>query len=258
MSNLIRTAKPGSKWNSNDLTAYNISVILKGEREFFGTPIDQGVDISDYPEGILSQEPDYNYPESFILLKYLDLAMRIRQSEESAVDDFASRLLETLGYTDMNHLVCTRKSIRFLICGTNSYAKTDICIMDDNEILFILQEDKSHISPADPEPQIIAEAIAAFQYNNNIRVRQMGLEAIREYIFPCITMIGTYPTFYKIRVTKELDDAVRFGYYPNSQTQVHRFEPIIGGKRYDLGMKDIENRIRILKCFKIFRKIVPY
>jgi hypothetical protein len=38
--------------------------------------------------------------------------------------------------------------------------------MDDNEILLLLQEDKRLTSMKDPEPQIIAEAIAAFALNN--------------------------------------------------------------------------------------------
>jgi len=43
--------------------------------------------------------------------------------------------------------------------------------MDNNEILLLLQEDKSM---KDPEPQVIAEAIATFALNN--RKRERGLD----------------------------------------------------------------------------------
>lgn len=54
-----------------------------------------------------------------------------------------------------------------MVCGEERHAKTDVCIIDDSEILLLVQEDKRHIDGSDPEPQLIAEAIAAF-YNNNV------------------------------------------------------------------------------------------
>ena len=35
-----------------------------------------------------------------------------------------------------------------------------------SEILLLVQEDKTHINPSDPEAQLMAEAIGAFQENN--------------------------------------------------------------------------------------------
>lgn len=251
MSGLIRISKSASDWTSNDLVSFNISVMTQDEEEFFGVKLHGDVDISEYPRGILSPEPDRRYPESYMLLKYLDLAMSVRQSEESVVDDFASRLLECLGYTDMDHFVCTHKNIRLLMCGINVY------VMTEDEILLLIQEDKSHISLIDPEPQLIAEAIVAFQHNNSIRMRDLGQCGLKEYTFHCLTMVGTYPTFYKIKVSKDLDNTVRFGSYPEESAQVYRFEPVIGRGRYRLGMKDVDNRIRILECFEDFRSLIP-
>ncbi|KAH9169956.1 hypothetical protein EDB89DRAFT_1980814 [Lactarius sanguifluus] len=51
----------------------------------------------------------------------------------------------------------------------NRHAKTDVCIVDQNEILLLVQEDKRHMDSSDPEPQLIAEAIAAFAANNRTR-----------------------------------------------------------------------------------------
>ena len=40
MANLLRNAKSSSDWTSNDLKAYNIEVVQRGEREFFGSTAD--------------------------------------------------------------------------------------------------------------------------------------------------------------------------------------------------------------------------
>ena len=37
MAQLLRTAKSGSDWTSNELAAYNITVVPQKKEEFFGT-----------------------------------------------------------------------------------------------------------------------------------------------------------------------------------------------------------------------------
>ena len=99
------------------------------------------------------------------------------------------------------------------MCGAQTHAKSDVCVVDRNrEIFLLVQEDKSHLEEADPEPQLIAEAIAAFQYNNS-RLQRIGLHPIQAKTFPGITMIGSTPTFYKINVTQDLVDAVETAQY---------------------------------------------
>jgi hypothetical protein len=48
-------------------------------------------------------------------------------------------------------------------------------------------------STNDPEPQLIAEAIAAFQENNRVRDSD-DLDPLDRMDIPCITMVGTLPT----------------------------------------------------------------
>ena len=50
-------------------------------------------------------------------------------------------------------------------------AQTGVCIYDENDYLFLIQEDKRLENTEDPEPQLIAEAIAAYQRNNFVRDR---------------------------------------------------------------------------------------
>ncbi|KXN65745.1 hypothetical protein CONCODRAFT_44302 [Conidiobolus coronatus NRRL 28638] len=259
MVSIIRNCKAGSDWTINELDAYNIAVVPQNELEFFPQPIST-VDLSDLPSRILDS---YSFRDvarddktAYQFMRYLDLATHPREGEESAVDDFAAEILRLLDYDDNGRVIRTRKSIDMLMCGQETYAKTDVCIVSEDSILLLLQEDKSHISRKDPEPQLVAEAIAAFQYNNKTRVKELQLSPVSEYIFPCITLIGTVPTFYKIKVTIDLSNAVRYGIFPHEQTIIYKFDPLFGEKRKSFGMTDISNRNKILKCYKLFKKYV--
>ena len=68
------------------------------------------------------------------LLHYLDLAMTPKLGQEAAVDNFAAELLRGLDYDDADRIVFIPHAVPFLICGGNSVAQTDVCIIDDNEI----------------------------------------------------------------------------------------------------------------------------
>jgi len=47
------------------------------------------------------------------------------------------------------------------------HAKTDVCVMDRRSgIILLVQEDKRLLGGGDPEPQLFAEAVAAFQFHN--------------------------------------------------------------------------------------------
>ena len=69
-----------------------------------------------------------------------------------------------------------------------------------------------------PEPQVIAEAIAGYQHNNERRAG-MGLPTLNTMTVPCITMVGTRPTFYLVPVTRELSDAVTTGQWRYQSTE---------------------------------------
>jgi hypothetical protein len=255
MAEITRICKSGSKWTKNDLKAFNINVLKKSEKDFFGFSVDN-VSLDDVPDGFINLEyPSIDDMESYKILRYLDMAMFAAESEESAVDDFSHELLGILRFENPGQVIRMRKSIRLFTCGKYTHAKTDLCIIGEQGILLLIQEDKSYIKFSDPEPQIIAEAIAAFQYNNDIRVEQLDLEDLQEYTFPCITMVGTYPVFYKIKVTKELDEAVRLGRYPKCETLVEKFNPVGDQGGYNYGMKPLGNRKRILQSFIGFRKV---
>ena len=254
MATLVRKSKSGNQWTSYELEAYNIRVVEQVQDEFFNGPL-----------------PPYCGPAAFVqyedraqvidaaslsLLKRLDLAAMIVDGEESAVDDFAVEVLRALGYETDQTVIRTRKNIRLQMCGELVHAKTDVCVLDINSsLLLLVQEDKSHLNPSDPEAQLIAEAIAAFQHNNKKRVDELFLDPLEEQVIPGITMVGTFPRFYKIRVTSELDRCVRHGAYPSSSIIVDRHTPRVPKRRSD-GMKPLDNRRLVLQCYEAFRKFV--
>ena len=107
----------------------------------------------------------------------------------------------------------------------------------------------------DPDPQVIASAIAAFQYNKRIRTRlgKPGLDSTR---FPCIAMIGTRPIFYIVPVTEELSEAVLAGQYPASQTVVNKCVVVSSSGRLNEDMESPDFRLVAIQHFHAFRKFV--
>jgi hypothetical protein len=89
-----------------------------------------------------------------------------------------------------------------------------------------VQGDKRLLSLKDPEPQVVAEAIAAYALNNKVRVMSLNLPPLAAVTLPAITMVGTSPIFYKITVTAELSTAVQQGTYPATKTRVFRYIPV--------------------------------
>jgi hypothetical protein len=256
MAQLLRTAKAGSDWTVNELAAYNITVVPQNKEEFFGS-----IDLPDPAEpslvGFMTAETRHDAVDKTTrqLLHYLDLAMDPKIGQEAAVDNFAAELLRGLNYDDENRIVFIRHAIPFLICGGNSVAQTDVCIMDDNEILLLLQEDKRLTSMKDPEPQVIAEAIAAFALNNRKRERDLNLPLCNSIMFPCLTMVCTSPIFYKITVTAALSKAVQTGSFPERETRVLRYIPALP-RRNSEGMRPLPNRLEILRCLEAFKKFL--
>lgn len=104
----------------------------------------------------------------------------------------------------------------------------------------------------DPEPQVIAEAIAAFALNNRKRERDLNLPLCNSIMFPCLTMVGTTPVFYKITITAALSRAVQTGSYPETETRVLRYIPSLP-RRNSEGMRPLPNRLEILRCLEAFK-----
>jgi len=251
MAKVSRSAKFGAEWTSNELLAYNVAVVEKNEQQFFGAPLPAYTG----PAGFIQYEDRVQGidKESLALLKRLDLATKRAEEEESAGEDFVSEVLRALGYETEQTVIRRRKSIRFNMCGKTVYAKANVCIQDINSnILLLLVQDSD---PAHSEAQLVAGAIGAFQTNNANRNTNLFLPSLTSYVFPGITLTGTLPRFYKIKVTLDLDLAIQSAQYPEVKTVIERHTPRIPGSPND-GMKPLDNRIKILQCFEAFKPFV--
>ncbi len=133
----------------------------------------------------------------------------------------------------------------------------DVCLVDDTTgVLLVVEEDKWYLRLTEgPEVQVIAEAIAAFQENNIERARK-SLEPLKEALIFGITMSHSSPKFYKIKVTEELDYALRHGLYPPTTTFVYRHTPRLPLCGLGYGMRTLENRKVMLQCFEAFKRFV--
>ncbi|KAF8478111.1 hypothetical protein DFH94DRAFT_653290 [Russula ochroleuca] len=258
MANLIRSAKPGSDWTRNELRAYNIEVVPETVATFFGNANLPAPTIS---PAILAHEvyPAAGLPtEDRLFFDLLEEAMMPPPGEETAVDDFVVYLLRQLRYEEPNRYIRSRKDIPLFMCSADTYAKTDVCVIDRiSGILLLVQEDKRHLEGKDPEPQLIAEAIAAFQSRNR-QLSAAGFPTVDAAVIPGITMVGTAPTFYKVDLNSTLVEAVEVGEYPTQTTTVHKLIPPVQAPfnlRRD-GMRPLNNRAVIVSCFEAFKQFL--
>lgn len=198
MADLIRSVKSGSDWSRNELLAYNIIVHCQDPINFFGHELELG-SINHLDPNLFSfADPTISVDfskETSHFLAYLDLASRANAGQDSV--ELAKSVLEVTGFDQIGTILRTRYNIPLMICGDHQRAaRPNVCLVHLNTmILLVVQEHNAAFSLNDPEPQIIAEAIAAFQHNNRERV-DLGLPQLDTMTIPCITMVGTRPSFY--------------------------------------------------------------
>ncbi|CAA7266661.1 unnamed protein product [Cyclocybe aegerita] len=143
--------------------------------------------------------------------------------EKSMGIDFTAFLLHLLGFDDPDRIIHRRKELQFEMCASNVGARIDVCVEGrSRECIFLVQHATNTM--IDPEPQLIAGAIAAFTQTSLGRIAS-GLPPLREKVIPGVTMCGTTPTFFTIPITLELVDGVASGIRPERVTVVHRCVP---------------------------------
>ena len=259
MVSIYRHAKCGKDWTMNDLQAYNITVSSQSPYQFYGKPLPKVKSLTSIDPNLLSGTlgtPGLS-DETYRLLQYLDLASRVESSQASAVHDFTKEILRALGYEKRGLLLRSRYAIPLLVAGdANRTVQTDVCLVQGSSAVLMVvhwQEDKNTVS-VDPEPQVIAEAIAAFHFNNRIRARLAETE-LGSMTIPCIAMIGTRPIFYLVPVTRELSDAVARASYPPSRTVVKKCVVASNSRSISEGMETPSFRQVALQHYTAFRPL---
>lgn len=256
MAQLIRSAKSGSDWTDAELLAYNITIIPTSPAVFFQSSPDPLLDHLD-PD-ILTSPINADFSNlsyaAACYLGYLDLATHATQV--SAINDFAAATLRLLDFDERYSTVATRYIIPLIVCGESRLSQSDVCVVHrPNAVQLMLVKDKTLLNKTSAEAQLIADAIAAFQFNNTNRAA-MGQPVLEVMTIPCITIVGTNPTFYLVPVTKQLSDAVMTAQYPPTQTRVLKCVTVAGHqRRFGDGMANIEFRKLALKDFVAFKSL---
>jgi len=139
MADIVRSAKCGSSWTEAELDAYNIEVVSKSEKDFFEEEANNSLEHVSKLFLEFEYVPGEKLPKnSEKIILHLDLASRVKEGQESLVDNFAGELLKFIGFESGERLVIIRYALRLLISGTNSVAQTDVCIMDINSSSLLL------------------------------------------------------------------------------------------------------------------------
>ncbi|KAF8188714.1 hypothetical protein BJ912DRAFT_968297 [Pholiota molesta] len=260
MADLVRNARSGSTWTEHELIAYNISIADQDQQTFFGGPLPKYTG----PPGFTQYEEltdNLDQPSLSLIMRLLS-THREEDDDSAAIQvDFTHEVLRAVGYERRDACVRRRKALLLDISGEEVHTQADVCVLGagnhklDN-ILLVVQVDRTHSDPAaDPEAQLVASAIAAFQMNNANRCYRLFLPALESLVVPGVTVSGSFPRFYKIHVTSALDLCVMGGLYPPVQTTVHRHTPCVPGRSSE-GMKPLSNRVHILECYEAFKNVV--
>ena len=234
------------------LEAYDITFLSLPPDEFFPNP-DPSLDHID--PAILNSPPGNTNPTlssaAFRYLSYLNCT--IRSTEDSLAETFAVETLKLLGFEGYPAIVHSHRAFPLTICGeANHVTHVDVCLV--HNLSFILIEGKTLASGADAKAQVVADAIAVFQFNNRIRISR-GLNPLDSMTIPCFLMTKTRPTFYLVPVTTALNNAVITGQYPATQTRVLQCvtEPHV--LHTTNGMEDVEYRKLALKRLLAFKTL---
>ncbi|KAJ7130293.1 hypothetical protein C8R44DRAFT_872111 [Mycena epipterygia] len=249
------SARCGGDWTVNELDALNIRIDTLNPTSFFGAALPAPtvapilLDNRTRPPGQISKE-------NRLFFRYLrDATSRLPLGPltESVVGAFAAFLLKMLDYDEPERVVHQRLEIGFVMCGQKVDATPSVVIMDDEDYILLVQERHS----LDAEPQLIAEAVAAF-YENNRRRTDVGLTPVTSKVFAGIVMAGTAPTFYKIPISSELVTAMSSAQYPPTATVVSKLIPPVPDlHRYlNEGMVPLENRRVVFQCLAAFKQFV--
>ena len=245
-------------WTESVLNWYQLRVVTQNKQEFFGVA-DLPAPVIPSLAGFMTTEDREHAadPETRKLLHYLDLVLDPQIGQEAVLDHFVAKLLEMLGYDEGDRITFTRRALPIVFGGVSYITYADVCVMGDDDQIYLIWQNTLFPSWRDPEPQIVVKAVAAYQANNKVRATSLNLPPLSTITFPAISMIGTKLIFYKITVTPEINNAVQEGIYPgwHRGSSLVRYIPVLP-KRHGLGMRPLENRVEILACLEAFKQFM--
>ncbi|RDB16335.1 hypothetical protein Hypma_003072 [Hypsizygus marmoreus] len=103
----------------------------------------------------------------------------------------------------------------------------------------------------DPEPPLIAQAIATFQAHNRSR-RLMRLPPVEKQVVPAVLMRGSAPVLYRIEVSAGMVECVQTGRVPERVSSVMRMKVPLPQDKEE-GIMPLENRKIAFGCLEAFK-----
>ena len=257
-------------WTLADLAAFDIIVQDQDQDVFFDGPLQDYSGFSGFleKEGIIT-------PKEFRFqldkgLKRARECTDIPYVVEGAWNNFLKNLLHFMKYEHLSHPthtnINTDHPVQLTMRNESAVTMANVEVHRNapcRKTLLILQHDKSIFRRSDREAHLVATAIGVFQQNNRSskawQMKQQGtkldLPKLEEQTILGITMAEQFiPTFYKIKVTAELDRAVRLREKPAIQTIVYRHKARVPNPCEDI--MTLENRRRIALYLEGFRKLL--
>ncbi|CAO3653501.1 unnamed protein product [Cunninghamella echinulata] len=254
----ITTASP-SNWSREHLSYFNINIgAPENFNDFFGRPMPETYNedvtellrqIENYDDGI-----DYSGNLSQNLKNVLnDLESVIFRGPEleSCVDDFSRNMLQLFGYEQNDLRVAMNPSCTLYMNNNTKKSIPNTSLKLNDQRLLLIQENKSYnvgLAGKLPEPQMIAQVIAALQFTPSSNV------PLQQQFFPAIIMLGTQPTFYLIPVHQELFQAVRTGSRPTITTEVRKYTILNSNQITPAAMLEPNRCREIAACYTAFRE----
>ncbi|TFK71457.1 hypothetical protein BDN72DRAFT_837511 [Pluteus cervinus] len=260
MAEIQRIPKSAQRWEANDLLAFNIHTVPEDTATFFGG--DPNLPEPTVDPAFLEhveRPPGPLLGDTAMVFGSLRALLNEKEPSEGSITDFTQHLLSMLNYGVPGRLLKRRRGILFQVCGKTVRAEPKISFMALNRGCDLLVHTVEPTSTLNPEPRLIAEAIAAFSDWQDIQ-QAAGQELLRHKEIAGIIMRGTAPTFYKIVVTKELLQSVGDATYPDQPTFVHKLRPPVHdiAKYFKEGLQTLDNRRVIMQCFEAFKRCLPY
>ncbi|KAH9065947.1 hypothetical protein EDB87DRAFT_908993 [Lactarius vividus] len=224
MAKLIRSAKSASDWTRNELAAYNITVGYQDAATFFVTQ------------------------RIAMLLCSLIIWCSLRPHQRNLLSTillwYCCMRWATLG-------VILTKDVPLVVCGENRNAKVDMCVFDVRQkgILRLVQENKRHMSHSDPEPRLIAKAIASFAANIQIHQLKLNQPPLHSKVMAGIDE-GHRSDFLQNQGTAALTTSIQGRACPQTATTVYAHAPRYPrpDHYWSEGMQPLDNRQVILSC----------
>lgn len=264
MNRNIRLAKSGSSWTVEDLRAYRVNVVDTDAAAFFGTKQLPHPSVS--PELLTISDfvanKEFLTKSDQLFFAYMYAAMQSSPDADRAMSNFTIHLLHLLGFGQMpNRLIRRNVDLPLYTCGRSLHVTADVCLWDPikQTPLMIIKEDRRVCEPRSghPEPQLFAQAIAAFQsYNRALRAAR--LPPVETKVIPAIVMMGATPVLYKFEITAGLVESVQSGQRPTKVTTVQRLVPPVNRHLLlrEEGMVPVDNRGVMLSCLEGLKAFV--